>query len=74
MTTEHHSKDSDCTLDEHGLCIDCGVGHGDPCDECGGRGFHTDDCSEVKDIQDHGLHAAWNAHLDAARRREEMPQ
>lgn len=36
-----HTKDLDCTLDEHGEeCTVCGVWHGDPCLDCGGRGFH----------------------------------
>ena len=28
-------------------CSVCGVSHGDPCLECGVRGFHTEDCSEA---------------------------
>jgi hypothetical protein len=42
-----HSKDSDCTLDADGICIDCGVYHDVPCPECGGCGFHNDRCSEI---------------------------
>ena len=42
-----HAHDSDCTVGEDGCCEDCGVSHGDPCDECDGRGFHNDGCSEI---------------------------
>jgi hypothetical protein len=43
-----HRQDSDCTVDpETGCCIECGVGHGDPCLSCSGRGYHTDDCAEL---------------------------
>ena len=35
-----HRKDSDCRLGADGTCIDCGVSHGEPCPDCGGRGFH----------------------------------
>lgn len=36
-----HSRDSDCTLDATDTCTACGVYHGDPCPDCGGRGFHA---------------------------------
>lgn len=40
-----HVKDSDCTLNpETNECIECGVLHGDPCLDCGGRGFHKEGC------------------------------
>lgn len=40
-----HSKDEDCTLGPNGCCTVCGVDHsGDPCPQCGGRGFHRDNC------------------------------
>ena len=39
-----HVKDSDCTLDATGTCVVCGVYHGDPCEQCGGRGFHNQGC------------------------------
>jgi hypothetical protein len=43
-----HRQDSDCTVDpETGCCIECGVGHGDPCLTCNGCGYHTDDCAEL---------------------------
>lgn len=41
---KEHSQDADCTLDEDGMCTICGVLHGEPCPECGGRGFHKPDC------------------------------
>lgn len=44
-----HTKDEDCTLDENDTCIICGVAHGDPCPECGGRGFHRENCSYLND-------------------------
>jgi hypothetical protein len=44
---ETHTKDEDCDVDPMtGCCRTCGVLHGDPCPECGGRGFHTPGCSE----------------------------
>jgi hypothetical protein len=44
---EQHAQDADCLqfLDEERNCTVCGVGHGgDACAECGGRGFHDDEC------------------------------
>ena len=44
-----HTKDEDCTVDpETQCCTVCGVGHGDPCEFCGGRGFHMDNCPAMK--------------------------
>ena len=43
-----HNTDKDCTLDADDGCTVCGVYHGDRCDECGGRGFHVDGCSEIE--------------------------
>lgn len=41
-----HQKDADCIrVDEYGTCLDCGVGGGDPCHECGGVRFHAEGCS-----------------------------
>ena len=37
----NHRKDSDCRVGADGTCIDCGVAHGEPCRNCGGRGFHN---------------------------------
>lgn len=40
-----HYTDSDCTVDPRThLCVNCGVEHGEPCQTCGGKGFHTADC------------------------------
>ena len=42
-----HGTDADCTLDPAtDCCTECGVYHADPCDECGGRGFHACPCSQ----------------------------
>ena len=42
-----HEQDCDCTVDpETNCCTVCGVEHSDPCDVCGGRGFHKFDCSK----------------------------
>jgi hypothetical protein len=44
---QDHRKDEDCTVDpQTGTCIACGVEHGDPCPECGGRAYHEDRCRE----------------------------
>lgn len=40
-----HAKDEDCDVDEDTeTCRGCGVRHGDPCDDCGGRGYHRLAC------------------------------
>ena len=44
-----HNHDDDCILGPDDCCTECGVYHGDPCDECGGRGFHRDGCSEIEE-------------------------
>ena len=36
-----HTHDSHCTLDADDICTECGVQHGDPCEWCGGRGYHA---------------------------------
>ena len=43
-----HTKDSDCTLDDRDTCTVCGVYHGDPCEFCGQRGFHMENCPGPK--------------------------
>ena len=53
-----HACDEDChpflTGDDRECqeCQVCGVTHGDPCAECGGRGYHDPDCSEVMEPRD----------------------
>jgi hypothetical protein len=47
-----HTVDSDCTLDYADTCVVCRVYHGDPCPECGGRGFHVEGCSEVGEVSE----------------------
>ncbi len=42
-----HTQDSDCTLNLNDECVECGVYHGDPCPDCGGRGFHKSDCPSL---------------------------
>jgi hypothetical protein len=69
----YHTKDSDCTLDADGSCIDCGVYHGEPCDVCGGRGFHVAECpcEHDPDSDEYATDwAAWyvSSHLDHIRR------
>ena len=44
--------DHDCDADCAGwifekTCVVCGAYHGDPCPDCGGRGYHALDCSHV---------------------------
>jgi len=41
-----HVRDEDCTLDANDMCVVCGVWHGEPCFECGGRGFHRVGCPD----------------------------
>lgn len=43
-----HTKDSDCTLDDHNTCIICGVYHGGPCETCKGRGYHVEGCPDAE--------------------------
>lgn len=42
-----HTRDEDCTVvdDE---CTGCGVWHGDPCEDCGGRGYHRAPCEVMR--------------------------
>lgn len=44
---DDHETDADCTLDATDTCIRCGVTHGDPCPDCGGRGYHALDCAAI---------------------------
>lgn len=42
-----HLKDEDCKgFVVDGCCSICGVGHGDPCEECGGSAYHRDGCAQ----------------------------
>ena len=41
-----HIRDEDCTLGWDDCCVACGVHHADPCERCGGRGFHREACPE----------------------------
>jgi hypothetical protein len=44
-----HERDDQCDVDpETDECRGCGVVHGDPCRQCGGRGFHREGCSEYE--------------------------
>jgi hypothetical protein len=40
-----HIKDTDCILDDTNTCTVCHVYHGEPCPECGQRGYHLETCS-----------------------------
>lgn len=44
-TTALHLVDADCTLDADDTCTGCGVFHGDPCVECGQRGYCAVGCA-----------------------------
>lgn len=39
-----HTQDSNCTVGPDGVCLICGVYHGEPCPTCNARGYHLDDC------------------------------
>lgn len=49
-----HTKDAECTVDpETDLCKECGVYQGEAfgrCLDCNGRGFHTDECPQMKEV------------------------
>jgi hypothetical protein len=44
QTQREHITDADCTIGDDDCCVECGVLHGDPCPECGGKGYHVDGC------------------------------
>ena len=46
----NHAKDSDCILDNNGVCLDCGIQHGDPCPVCGSRGYHARSCANLMQV------------------------
>lgn len=47
LAAYRHTRDADCApfLRADGTCTVCGVAHGEPCDACGGRGFHAAGCA-----------------------------
>ena len=46
MVNAKHTRDSECTLDgEYDECTMCGTFHGKPCEHCGQRAFHLDECN-----------------------------
>ena|GEM_PF-5171563 len=50
MIVRGHWRDEDCVLDENDVCTVCGVIHGDPCPECGARGFHREGCGFIEKL------------------------
>ncbi len=48
LAQQQHSCDAHCTVGADGCCIGCGVSHTHACAKCGGRGFHTATCPEVR--------------------------
>lgn len=44
--TQAHTQDADCVLGADGCCTSCGVTHAQPCETCGGRGFHKPCCDD----------------------------
>ena len=42
---EIHRTDEDCIVGPGNLCVLCHVVHGPACPSCGGKAFHTQDCS-----------------------------
>ncbi len=48
MELSDHQKDSDCTVNPETLmCDGCGVDHSEECPDCGGRGFHQNECVAI---------------------------
>lgn len=43
-----HTSDKDCkgSIGKDDVCKVCGVSHGDPCPDCGGRGYHEKGCKK----------------------------
>jgi hypothetical protein len=51
LKPEPHEADLDCTLDEDGCCLVCGVYRNDePCPYCGGWSFHIGDCPGLYEV------------------------
>ena len=51
QSPKEHASDVDCAghIDRKtGECRVCHVYHGDPCRDCGGRGFHRTDCEQMQ--------------------------
>ena len=46
-----HTRDDDCyvadSIDATDTCTICGAYHGDPCPDCGGRGYHEPECNHI---------------------------
>lgn len=42
--TKSHRQDGECTVGPDGLCTDCNALHDEPCQDCGGRGYHRVGC------------------------------
>ena len=51
MNTDH-TTDTDCaaTIGIDDTCHVCHVYHGDPCPDCGGRGYHAADCPSLAEV------------------------
>lgn len=44
-----HHQDTDCFVNpDTNLCYGCGVDHSGECVECGGRGFHKNECPLIE--------------------------
>lgn len=65
-----HTTDTDCTLDANDSCVECSTYHGDPCPDCGGRGYHAGECRLVSPpiIAEESPAANWERRADAASR------
>ncbi len=47
LTRKTCESDTDCDVDrDTDTCAHCNVYHGEPCTDCGGRGYHAADCSQ----------------------------
>ena len=43
---DEHSQDSDCILNEYGLCTICGADHNNACPTCQGRAYLVAGCAD----------------------------
>lgn len=49
---DDHTEDAHCTVDtETNECRICHVFHGDPCQDCGGRGYHNQGCPIMLELE-----------------------